>query len=53
MKMSFQLNQKNYLKLLNKCKFSVSNDETRHYLSGIFIHQTEVDDKNFFNSSSY
>ena len=32
--------------MLNKCKFSVSNDETRHYLSGIYFHQTEVEDKN-------
>ena len=31
--------------MLNKCKFSISNDETRHYLSGIYLHQTEVDDK--------
>ena len=52
MKMSFQLNQKNYLNLLNKCKFSVSNDETRHYLSGIFLHQTEVEDKNFLTAAA-
>ena len=36
----FSINSKLLLKLLNKCKFSVSNDETRHYLSGIFFHQT-------------
>ena len=41
----FIINSKHFLKLLNKCKFSVSNDETRHYLSGIYFHQTEVDDK--------
>ncbi len=41
----FIVNSKQFLKLLNKCKFSVSNDETRHYLSGIYFHQTEVDDK--------
>ena len=41
----FSINSKHLLKLLNKCKFSVSNDETRHYLSGIFLHQTEVEDK--------
>ena len=35
----FIINSKQLLKLLNKCKFSVSNDETRHYLSGIFIKQ--------------
>ena len=41
----FVIKSKDLLKLLNKCKFSVSNDETRHYLSGIFLHQTEVEDK--------
>ena len=41
----FIINSKQFLKLLNKCKFSVSNDETRHYLSGIYLHQTEVEDK--------
>tara|TARA_B100001121_G_scaffold309510_1_gene336629 strand:- start:3142 stop:4251 length:1110 start_codon:yes stop_codon:yes gene_type:complete len=43
----FILNSKKLLKLLNKCKFSVSNDETRHYLSGIFLHLTENEDKKF------
>jgi DNA polymerase-3 subunit beta len=46
----FVIKSKNLLKLLNKCKFSVSNDETRHYLSGIYLHQTEVDDKNFLTA---
>ncbi len=46
----FILNSKKLLKLLNKCKFSVSNDETRHYLSGIYLHQTEVDDKNYLTA---
>ena len=41
----FSIKSKQLLKLLNKCKFSISNDETRHYLSGIYFHQTEVDDK--------
>ena len=41
----FTINSKQLLKLLNKCKFSISNDETRHYLSGIYLHQTEVEDK--------
>ncbi len=41
----FIINSKHFLKLLNKCKFSVSSDETRHYLSGIYFHQTEVEDK--------
>ena len=48
----FSLKSKDLLKLLNKCKFSVSNDETRHYLSGIYFHQTEVEDKNYLTAVS-
>ena len=43
----FSIKSKELLKLLNKCKFSVSNDETRHYLSGIFLHQNQIEN-NFF-----
>ena len=46
----FLLDSKQLLKLLNKCKFSISNDETRHYLSGIYLHQSEVEDKNFLRA---
>tara|TARA_Y100001935_G_scaffold222778_1_gene197753 strand:- start:1519 stop:2631 length:1113 start_codon:yes stop_codon:yes gene_type:complete len=46
----FLINSKYLLKLLNKCKFSVSNDETRHYLSGIYLHQTEFEDKNYLTA---
>ena len=49
-KNEFLINSKQLLKLLNKCKFSVSNDETRHYLSGIYFHQSEVEDKNFLTA---
>ena len=48
----FSIKSKHFLKLLNKCKFSVSNDETRHYLSGIFFHQTQVEDKNFLTAAA-
>ena len=46
----FTIKSKQLLKLLNKCKFSVSNDETRHYLSGIYFHQTVVEDKNYLTA---
>ena len=46
----FMVKSKQLLKLLNKCKFSISNDETRHYLSGIYFHQTEVEDKNYLTA---
>ena len=48
----FSIKGKSLLKLLNKCKFSISNDETRHYLSGIFFHQTQIDGKNFLTAAS-
>ncbi len=46
----FLIKSKQLLKLLSKCKFSISNDETRHYLSGIYLHQTEVDGKNYLTA---
>ncbi len=46
----FSIKSKQFLKLLNKCKFSISNDETRHYLSGIYFHQTEVEGKNYLTA---
>ena len=46
----FSIKSKQLLKLLNKCKFSVSNDETRHYLSGIFFNQIQNDDKVFLTA---
>jgi len=48
----FSIKSKQLLKLLNKCKFSVSNDETRHYLSGIFFHQTQIEDNNFLTAAA-
>ena len=48
----FSLKSKDLLKLLNKCKFSISNDETRHYLSGIFFHQTEIEDKIYLTAAA-
>ena len=48
----FLIRSKVLLKLLNKCKFSVSNDETRHYLSGIFIHQTQNEDTTFLTAAA-
>ncbi len=48
----FSIKSKDLLKLLNKCKFSVSNDETRHYLSGIFFHQTQTEDKIFLTAAA-
>ena len=48
----FVIESKKFLKLLNKCKFSLSNDETRHYLTGIFFHQTQIEDKIFLTAAA-
>ncbi len=34
-------NRSKFLSLLNKTKISISNDDTRHYLNGIYLHLTE------------
>ena len=44
---NIEIDSKKLLKILNKTKFSISNDETRHYLSGIFLHKTQIKE-NFF-----
>ena len=36
-----------FFKLLNKTKISISNDDTRHYLNGIFLHITEAHGRSF------
>ena len=41
------LNNNRFLKLLNKTRISISNDDTRHYLNGIFFHLTEAHGRNF------
>ena len=43
----FEVSAKNFLKLLNKSKVSISSDETRHYLNGIYLHKTNIQNKSF------
>ena len=40
-------NKSSFLSLLNKTKVSISNDDTRHYLNGIYLHLTQSQNKNF------
>tara|TARA_B100000029_G_scaffold486565_1_gene541060 strand:- start:841 stop:1827 length:987 start_codon:yes stop_codon:yes gene_type:complete len=44
---TFEISCQKLLKLLNKTKISISNDETRHYLNGIFLHKTSFESKSF------
>jgi len=49
---SFKINPKKLLKLLHKTKISISGDETRHYLNGIFFHKTNIKGKTFLTGVS-
>ena len=44
---AFEISSGKLLKLLNKTKISISNDETRHYLNGIYLHKTTLENKSF------
>ena len=48
----FMIDSQLLLKLLNKSKFSISNDETRHYLNGVFLHQTEHDNNYYITAAA-
>ncbi len=41
------LKKSKLLSLLNKTKISISNDDTRHYLNGIFLHLTDSQNKSY------
>jgi len=40
-------NKSKLLALLNKTKISISNDDTRHYLNGIYLHTTESENRTY------
>jgi len=44
---NFQISSQKLLKLLNKTKISISNDETRHYLNGIYLHKIKSENKSY------
>jgi len=46
-KKNFDVPADKLLKILNKAKISISNDETRHYLNGIYLHKTNLESKSF------
>ena len=41
------IDKSKFLSLINKTKISISSDDTRHYLNGIFIHLTESQNKSY------
>ena len=44
---AFKVSSQKLLRLLNKTKISISNDETRHYLNGIYLHKIKLENKLF------
>jgi len=48
----FLINSKLLLKIINKTKSSISNDETRHYLNGIFLHITGKENSFFLTAAA-
>ena len=42
-----EIDKKKFLSLLNKTKISISNDDTRHYLNGIYLHVLESNKNTF------
>jgi len=46
----FEVPSQKMLKLLNKTKISISNDDTRHYLNGVYLHKINIENKSFLSS---
>ena len=46
---TFEISSQKMLNLLNKTKISISNDETRHYLNGIYLHKINIENKSFLS----
>ena len=46
---TFEVDSQKLLKLLNKTRISISNNETRHYLNGIYLHKVNLENKSFLN----
>ena len=43
-------NKSKLLSLLNKTKISISNDDTRHYLNGVYLHLTESQNRTYLTA---
>ena len=46
---TFEIPSNKLLNLLNKTKISISNDETRHYLNGVYLHKTNMNNKTYLS----
>ena len=43
----FSINSQIFLKLIEKTRFAISNEETRYFLNGIYFHKSKRDNSNF------
>ena len=43
------INSNDFLKLIHKTRFAISNEETRYFLNGIYFHKKEIEDKSFLS----
>jgi DNA polymerase-3 subunit beta len=44
---NFTINGKDLAKIIDNTRFAISNDETRYYLNGLFLHVTKNDEDQF------
>ncbi len=47
MPVQFTINKSDLKKLIDRTQFAISNEETRYYLNGIYIHVAEIDGQNY------
>ena len=47
---TFEISATELSKLLNKTKIAISNDETRHYLNGIYFHKINLSNKFYLSA---
>ena len=47
---SFEISAVDLSKILNKTKIAISNDETRHYLNGIYFHKINLNNKFYLSA---
>ena len=44
----FPIKTQEFAKMIDKTKFAISNDESRYYLTGLFLHSKCIDDEYFY-----
>ena len=49
LKSEISLDSQILLKLIEKTKFAISNEETRYFLNGIYLHKKNIENKNFLS----